>query len=200
MADDEEGVKAGSLGDRLQVFTPMMANTIAGFIISALLLVGGAAAICFPLRAAYVAGWDLPVNVNKGWSWLAVGLFCLIGTGLTVGGGVLATYCYGLISHRVEVWTNGFRYCSRQSVEEVFWADIDRIRETVLYERPPILKGPAKLLLPKLTSISYTVMTVSGKEYGFDGNSVKSIKRFGKLLREQADRLSLPWETVEEHA
>ncbi|OWK46772.1 hypothetical protein FRUB_00471 [Fimbriiglobus ruber] len=43
-------------------------------------------------------------------------------------------------------------------------------------------------------------MTASGEKFGFDGNSVKSIRRFGKLLREQADRLSLPWEVVEEYA
>jgi hypothetical protein len=44
------------------------------------------------------------------------------------------------------------------------------------------------------------VVTKSGKEFGFDGDAVKAIKRFGSLLREQAERLSLPWESVEEHA
>src|SRR5262249_16939267 len=113
MANDDQRAPEAGLGDRLHLFKPMMANVIAGFIISTLLLVGGAVAIGFPLRAAALADWNLPFDVKKGWSWLAVGGFCLLGVGLTVGGVVLARYSRGLISRRVEVCANGFRYCSR---------------------------------------------------------------------------------------
>jgi len=51
-----------------------------------------------------------------------------------------------------------------------------------------------------LASTSYNVVVVHGKEYGFDGNTIGSIKRFGRVLREQADRFYLPWETLEQHA
>jgi hypothetical protein len=199
MANEDQPSYDNNLGARTDVFKPMQANIVAGFILSTLMLVGGAAAVGFPLRAAYLANWNLPAHAQKGMSWLAVGLFCLIGIGLIVGGVILAFYSRGLTSRRVEVCANGFRYCGRRSTDDVFWDDIDCIKETILYERPPLLKGPAKLLLPKIASTSYTVVTTSGKEYGFDGNSIKAIKRFGKLLRQQADRLSLPWKTIETH-
>lgn len=188
------------VGERLQIFRPMRGNIVAGFIISSLSFVGGAAAIGVSLRAAYLAHWNLPFDVKNGWCWLAVGLFCLIGVVLIVIGVVLAAFSRGLISHRVEICQEGFRYCSRQSTEGVLWASVSRIRETTSYERPPLLKGPAKLLLPEIANASYTIVAISGKEYVFDGNSVKAIKQFGEVLREQAKRLSLPWEMVEEHS
>jgi hypothetical protein len=191
--------QAASLGDRIEVFRPMRANIVAGFILSALLVGGGMAAIAIPLHAAYLAGWDLPFDVKKGWSWLAVGLFALLGIIATLGGVALAAYSRGLLSQCVEIHVNGFRYTSRQGAEDVLWRDISRVQETILYERPPLLKGPAKVLVPKLVSSSYTVVTTAGKEYGFDGNSIKAIKRFGGVLREQAQRLALPWEMVEAH-
>ncbi|HEY7422788.1 MAG TPA: DUF3592 domain-containing protein [Gemmataceae bacterium] len=193
-------VQDAQLGERIAVFKPMMSNIIAGFIIGALLIVGGAAAIGFSLRAAYLAHWDLPFDVKKGPSWLTVGFLSLIGVVLVVCGVALAAFSRGLLSHGVDICANGFRYCWRRSTENVLWSGISRIKETILYERPPLLKGPAKLLLPKVSSTSYMIVTKSGTEYGFDGNTIAAIKRFGRVLREQAERLSLPWETVEEHA
>src|SRR5262245_23301538 len=70
----ENPSRPNGLGEPIAVFKPMMGNIIAGLLLSVLLLVGGAAALGFPLRAAYLADWDLPVDVEKGWSWLAVGL------------------------------------------------------------------------------------------------------------------------------
>jgi hypothetical protein len=187
------------LGELDAVFEPMSANIVAGFIISLLLIVGGLSAIGFSLHAAHVAGWKLPTNAERGWSWINVGLATLLGVALITGGLVLGRFARGLMSHRVEVFAKGFRYCSRGSAEPVLWTNIGGIRETILYERPPILKGPAKLLLPKVASFRYLVVTNRGKEYSFDGNSIKSIERFGNILRAQAERLSLPFETVEEH-
>lgn len=200
MAGDDFQSRASDPGQAVEVFKPMMGNIIAGFILSMLLIIGGAAAVGFPLRGAYLAGWNLPLEAKQGWCWLAVGLGCFLGAVLLGCGAGLAVYSRWLAAHRVEVHANGFRYCSRQSAEDVPWAQVRRIRETILYERPPILKGPAKLLIPKVASTSYTVVTATDKEYGFDGNSVKAIGRLGGILRKVADRLSLSWETVEEHA
>jgi hypothetical protein len=188
------------LGVPREVFKPALSNVIAGFIISALLVGGGAAAIGFPLHAAQAAGWNLPFDTKIGWSWLAVALVSVIGIGLIIGGVLLAKYVQSLISICVETYTQGFRYHARHSTENVLWLDIIRITETVLHQRPPILKFPASLLLPKVASHSYTVATKFGKEYSVDGNSIKRIKHFGDVLRAQARRLSLRWETVQEHA
>ncbi len=199
-ASDRPPPESADLGERVEVFKPMPGNIVAGFIISALLVGGGAAAAGFPLRGAALAGWQLPVEAKAGWCWLAVGIMCVVGLVLLACGVGLALYCKGLISHRVEVFTNGFRYCAGRDTDDVAWAQVAHIRETILYERHPILKGPAKLLLPKVASASYAVVTAAGKEYGFDGNSIKGITRFGGVLRAQADRHAVAWETVEEHA
>jgi hypothetical protein len=188
------------LGAPIDVFKPMAANVAAGFVLAGLLVVAGAAAVWFPLWGAYRAGWNLPLNAEKDWSWLTVVLFAVIGVLALWMAAAFAQFARGLIAHRVEVYADGFRHHTRGGVEAVRWADVAGVRETILYERPPVLKGAARLLIPKVASTSYAVATRAGKVYEFDGNAVKAIRRFGRVLRAQADRLALPWETVEEHA
>ena len=103
------------------------------------------------------------------------------------------------MSRRLEFCTGGFRYCSHRPAEDVLWSGVVRAKETILYERPPVLKGAAKFLVPKVASSNYTVVAASGKEYLFTGDSVGRIKQFGKLLRAHAEKLGLPWETEEKH-
>jgi hypothetical protein len=188
-----------SVGERIAVFKPTTSNIVAGFILSSLCFAGGIAAIGFPLRGASLANWSLPFEAKTGWCWFAVGGFCAMGIILTIGGVVTAAYSRGLISRCVEICQGGFRYCSQRSTVGVPWTSVSSITETILYERPPLLKGPAKLLLPKFKSKSYRVVTCSAQEYAFDGDSIKEIARFGEILREQANRLSIAWVTVEEH-
>jgi hypothetical protein len=185
-------------GEPIELFRPMTANIVAGFIIAAIMIIAGVAFIGFPLRGAYQAHWNLPFKVDKGWCWLAVGLFNVLGVGLVVGGVMLSAYSKRLISSWTEVSPDGFRNCWRGDLASVRWADVSRIKETILHERPPVLKAPANMLLPTVASRSYTITTKEGKEYGFDGNSIKAIKRFGKRLHQEAERIGLPWETVEE--
>ena len=186
------------LGDKLDVFKPMVGNIVAGFILSALLIAASAAAIAFPLRGAYERGWQLPFEfVNRGWSWPTVGLFVLLGIGLAAGGVFLLYYATSLISRRVEFYADGFCVYAGRRSELVLWTDVDQIRETILYERPPILKGPAKLILPEFASRFFAIHTTSGNEYQFDGNSVKALRHFAEILRETSDRLSIPWQIVE---
>jgi hypothetical protein len=193
-------ITPSDLGPRLELFKPTHGNIIAGFIISLLLVAGGAAAIVFPLRGAYLADWNLPFDVKKGWSWLAVGLWCIIGVALFVGGLFLAAFSKRLISHCVEICANGLHCYSRSATDVILWKEISVIRETICYERPPLLKGPAKFLLPKIASSSFTMVTRAGKELGFNGTSIGKIKRFALLLKEQASQHAIPWETLEEHA
>lgn len=188
----------GFVGKPLASFVPSSTNVGAGFILSALLMVVGLAAIFSSLNGAHQAHWDLPFNVKKGWCWSAVIGFCAIGTVAIVGSILLALYSRRLISRRVEMFANGFHFISNSSSDIVRWSDVRLIRETLLKERPPILKGPAKLLLPQITSYRYTVIMATGKEYDFDGNSIKAIQQFGNLLRERAAALALSWETVED--
>lgn len=176
---------------------PGMANVIAGAILSTLLALGGTALIVFSLHAAYVANWHLPLNTNFGWSWLAVGGLSLIGVLLLVCGVLLGRFTRGLRSRRVALCENGFRYRTRGRVEDVLWTDVSGVREEISQERAPILKGPAKLLIPVTESTNYVVVTRSGKKYSFDGNSVREIEQFRKRLLAESIRRSFscprPW-------
>jgi hypothetical protein len=188
------------LGARIELFRPMMANLIAWGIFSFLLFGGGLAILGSILREVYLAGGNLPAAAKEGMSWLVVGAGSGLGVGLVVSGVCFACFFRWLTSHEVELCENGFRYREGKNCEEVAWTAITSIRETVLYERPPLLKGPAKLLLPKLANKSYTVITKNGKEFAFTEESIKRLKHFEKLLRERAAVAGVPWETVERHA
>jgi len=61
----------------------------------------------------------------------------------------------------------------------------------------PILTGPAKHAMPKLASKRYIVFLKSGEQHDFDGNSIKAINRFGRVLREESEPESVPWERAE---
>ncbi len=199
-ADDFQSAPAGAeVGDRIELFKPMIGNVVAGGIFTALLFGGGVTILTFIIREIYLAGGHLPVDAKKGMSWLAVGIGSLLGIGFVVGSVFLARYVRWLYSHSVELCENGYRYREGKHFDEVPWELITSIRETVVYERPPILKGPAKILLPKTSSRNYVVTVKSGKQYGFDCNSVRAIARFGELLHERAKSTGIPWETVEEH-
>ena len=138
-----EGVEylpsTGPLGDRLQVFRPMLGNVIAGFILCLLLTAGGLTAVVMPLRNASAARFDLPLTAEEGDSWLFIGLVCLIGTVFAGTGISFGLYSRELRSRRVEVHEHGFRQWSGGSAEDVPWADVRLIRETVCHEHLPVL-------------------------------------------------------------
>jgi len=187
------------LGHRIKVFRPWKANIVAGYAFSVIMVVAGAALVGFPPLAP--DHWNLSLDVEKGWYWLAVGSFSLIGLGLVIGGVILAVYSRRLASSWVEVCTHGFRNCRGATDVSVRWTDISRIKETIRYDYDTALgkKLRTKIRLPTVTNCirSYRIMTKEGEEFCFNGNSIKGIKRFAELLREHANRLSLLWETVE---
>ena len=187
------------LGDCLEVFRPSIGNVVAGFILSFAAATGGVTSIGFAVRLAYLANGVLPIHAEKGPSWIAVALFCLLGVGLIVGGIALAIFSRRLFTQRVEIRVSGYCFRTNKGNEDIPWADIQQIRETILYERPPLLKGPAKLLLPKIASTSYTITTQSGTEHSFNGTTMNNITRFGEILREKAKNYSLAFDTVEEY-
>jgi hypothetical protein len=188
------------LGERLELFKPRMTNIAAWWIVSLGLIAGGLFLLGYIPRVVYLAGGQLPADAKQGWSWIAVIVGSFAAIMAVIGGALLLQIARWLLAHEVEVCENGFRYREGKSCDEVGWSTIAAIRETVLYERPPLLKWPAKLLLPKLASTSYTVTTQDGREFGFSGDSINRIKRLGKCLRDQAERTGIPWEIVEEHA
>ena len=186
-------------GNPLRVFKPGVGNIVAGFILSFLLVAAGLTALTVITRVVYQTGGNLPMDAKKGASWLTLGLWGFIGAILLAGGIWLGTYCLGLLSHRVEFYDDGLRYRKRATSDDVRWEEIARVREIVVYARPPIVKGPARMLLPEIANTSFVIVTKTGREHPSDGNSIKFIKRFGKAVREQTDPRSVPWDVVESH-
>jgi hypothetical protein len=189
------------VGEPIEVFRPGVASIFAGFILGLLFCGGAAALFSFIIREIDLAGGDLPLlDSDKGSiSWAVAGLVLLTAVGLSLAGLAFTYIAWSLIARRVEFCANGFRYFTKGSVEEVSWAGVASIRQTVIYEKPPLLKGPAKALLPKMASSTYDVVTKSGKEYSFNGDSVKRFKKFIGLLREQAEKSGIPWEKLEDY-
>lgn len=185
------------LGDRVEVFRPMLSNTIAGFIISVLLAAAGVGVGLLVLRDARLNNWNLPVVADdKGASWLTLGVGALMGLVLVGCGVALAVYCAGLLSYRVEVYVGGLRARSRGSSVEVRWADVAAIHELVYYARPPVLKGAANMIVPKGMYTTYTVVTRAGAQHSYNANAIKSIRRFGRVLREVTGPRGVPWQTT----
>jgi hypothetical protein len=178
----------------------MPATLLAWGIFSLLLAGGGLALLGSIIREVYLAGGHLPAAAKEGMSWLVAGAGSVLGIVLVVSGVCFACFFWWLTSHEVELCENGFRYREGKNWEEVPWTTIALIRETVRYERPPLLKGPAKLLLPRLADKSYMVITKDGKEFGFTEESIKRLSRFGELLRERTALAGVSWEKVEKHA
>jgi hypothetical protein len=198
MTHNQEPDSIASLVERVRTSAPSTSNVVAVFILSTLMIGTGVTGIVMPLHAAYEAHWRLPFNVEKGWSWFAVVLMTLLGTGILIGGIFLARFSKNLISYRVDFYANGFRHRSRRFTEQVLWSEVASVRETIVEENLPLLKGPAKRALPAVESRSYSVVTKQGTEIIFDGNVVQPIRKFGLVLWNQATSRSVPWEIVDE--
>ena len=93
-----------------------------------------------------------PFYVEKGWSWVAVGLSAALGIGAIVVGAFLIRWIRSLSSLRVAVGVHGLSVTRKDGTDVIAWADIISVRETRLYERAPLLKGAAKYALLKVMS------------------------------------------------
>ncbi len=189
-----------SLGDRLESFEPKTSNIVAGYILAPLLVAGGAFLIFWVLRDAVRAGFRFPFWAERGMSWLAGIIFLLIGLGLIVGGWFLLRFVNGLRNLWVKFCTNGLEFRHGSSIENIAWSKITLIRETVMSAHLPIVKGPARALMPVVTNEAYTIITDDGKQFDFSENTIKDIKRFGRLLRDRTNPLGIKYEVVTERA
>jgi hypothetical protein len=193
---------AEELGEIRREFKPGLENIIAGIIIGILLIGAGCAAVYFPIMGALESAGPLPFwteKGQKGWSWGAVGIFVALGLGLLVGGFFLVQWMRSLVSLRIYIGANGFAVSQKKTTQIFAWEEIESVRETRLYERPPILKGVAKYALPKMMSKIFLITIKERDSFGFDGNSIKGHSKLAQMIKDETDRRSIPWEIVEEH-
>lgn len=176
----------------------MRATIYAGMVIGLLLIGISLMALTLLGRELYQRGGELPAFAEKGMSWGTAALLTLLAVGLAIGGVFLIRYVRSLSSHRVCIFSGGFLYSFAREADAVPWGKVEVIKEIITYERLPIVKGPAKYLVPKEASFRYVIVSRGGKEYTFDGDSIQRIKRFGKVLRQQATEQGIQWVTEEQ--
>lgn len=184
----------GSLGRHIESFRPMMANLIAGVVFTLILIAAGGAALT---ALAWLAPWsddDFDGSLDK---WMILVGWFAVGIGAIIGGISLARFTLQLSKREVDLYELGLRCADRNGSREITWSRVREIRESIVYERLPILKGPANLLTPKISSRDYMLLLDDGSELQFDGNSVKRIGRFAKLLRERAKVAGVEWVVID---
>jgi hypothetical protein len=187
-----------ALGPPTDVFRPSAANLGAGLVLGVLLVFGGCLSLFLIIRAVVENGGHLPVNAERGMSWVAVGLGSLLSLMLVTGGAGLLYWMRSLLSLRVYVCPHGF-YCQSATTVRVFpWSEVASVKETIIRERYPVLKGPLKYLLPVKKTHYYCVNRADGDHFVFDCNSIHDHDRAGQLLRQQSQRLDFPWVIVED--
>jgi hypothetical protein len=187
----------GQLGAIKREFKPGLENLVAGIMIGLLLIAAGGAALYFSTKGVIEGGGNLPFWSEKGLSWGTAGIVTAFGIGLVTGGVFLIRWIHSRFSFRLRVGQNGFAVSEKKSEQVFGWDDIVSVRETHLHERPPILKGVAKYVLPKSISKSFIVMVKQGDGFGFDGN-IKGHLELARMIKEETERRRIPWETVDE--
>jgi hypothetical protein len=188
------------LGARIEWFGPWQANLVAGRILSIVLplfgLFGSATMVSRIARDAR----RIPAGQPGEWIlYVSIAVFIAGGLIFLYWGIHIFRYTSKLASHEVELFENGLRRRFEGYVTILLWSEVVRVVETVSYERPPILTFPTVLLVPEFASRSYGVVAKGGTIVEFDGNHIKLLKRFSRLLREQTNRLGIPWDVHHLH-
>ncbi len=180
-------ISSAALGTVLGRFKPSLGNVVAGLSYAVLGMGGG----------LFVAGlavkWWLSDRGGPGFSVMdhvQYGGAVLLGISTAVWGLHWMRGVWERSSREAELCEKGLRYRRGAVVTEVLWSEVASVRETqwrYWFRRD----HPA----PGESGTSYTVITRSGAEFGFDGDSVGEIKRFGELLRKCATTAQVAWET-----
>jgi hypothetical protein len=177
------GVLVQEFGGTREAFRPSIANLIAGVIIG-LLLIGGGLAFISGFLYLYLRpeGNDLQTTLFG----LAVGI-------VLIASGILFIYVMKrMFSYRLVVCTRGFIRQVGRDTDCCQWEDIASVTEEVKTDHLP-LQGVAKYAAPVGKSRSYTIRRKDGEEFLFDLDTIKRLGRFGKMVREEAEKRGIPW-------
>jgi hypothetical protein len=184
-----------SLGTVLRELKPSIVNVLAAWILSMLGAIASLVMICAVVAVFAVEirdGLD-PSDTPK---LVAVVVLALLAFSFT---GISLWFVVHLSGHRVYLCEHGF-YSREGAKWSVFaWDEITVVEETRMKESVPLLKGPAKLLLPKLHSRKYIVKRRDGQKFSFDRNSIAKIDELAEPLRAVAEVRGIPWHHLEEN-
>jgi len=188
---------AQEIGEIRREFKPALENVVAGFIIGLLMIGGGCAIVYIAVNAVIVSRGNLPIWVEKGWCWGAVGLLGALGIGLVVGGVFLIRWMRSLTSLRVKMGVNGLSVTRKDETQVIAWTDIVSVEETHLYE--PVARGVAKYALPKVKSEIFRLEVKDREPFVFDVNTLRGHVLLAHMIKRETDKLNTPWEIVQKH-
>lgn len=156
-----------SLGRLMYEIRPSYANAIAGFIIAAIMAVGGVVLIVIVTRDCFLPGGRVAA-FSKDWygGFMAIllGLFLIYMSRSFVDYGLLI---WGV---HVRVCSEGFWYSHRGSSWVYAWDDIVAVEVTVTKEQLPVTS--ISILNPTAKSSLYGVIRCDGVGFVFDENIV----------------------------
>ena len=194
-----KGMVPLEIGRLRQEFKPGLENLVAGVIIGLLLIGGGCSILVFGTKEVFEYRGRLPFWADKGPCWAGVLVMSAIAIAMCIGGIFLIQWMRSLWSLHVYLGEKGFAVSRRHDVDLFLWNQIKSVKETHVFERPPILKGPARLLLPKVKSKRYLVTRNDDEQFPFDGNAIRSHEMLASFIKRETDPLGVPWAIVEEH-
>jgi hypothetical protein len=191
---DEIAQKMGPIEGR---FTPTTSEVFAGRILSLLMVCGGGALSYVATKGIIAANGNLPLNADKGWSWVSVGLVVLVSLILFVVGVVFWFFSKNLSRSSTFLCRDGICWMGDSLVPALLWKQITVVREIHLDEHLPILKGPFKFLMPTVSSREFEIHNCVDPKLPIiiSRTTVPDIDRFAELLQEKATLHGVVWET-----
>ncbi len=188
------------IGELRREFKPGIETIIAGVVMGLLLVGAGCTLILMCAGGVAETGGNMPFHKEgPGWAWDGVGLGSAIGLGLIAGGILLIWWVLSLRSFRVHVGEKGVAVFRKKAVQVFGWDDIASVQETHLYQGLPIVKGVARHAMPKTMSKSFIVKMKQGDPFTFNGDTIRVHSRLAKMIREETEPRSIPWEIVERY-
>jgi hypothetical protein len=178
-----------SLGKVTYETKPNMSNIVAGFILGIGFFVGGLALAGYVTRQAFFPGGN-PSQDRAG----AV-MFALIGVALSVGGVMLIRFARSLIGFRLRICAEGFWFTKSNRQLAFAWDEIVRVVETVVEEKLPLVKGPARHLMPTKTTRTYSVVRCDGETFYCNENIIPRTSLLAGPLSAAAKARSIDWVT-----
>lgn len=187
--------QSDALGEYIETFKASFGTVVAGVSVGMIFIGGGGGVLwlsymCLTFRSSEPRDDDLVRVIFGAFLFIMGLLFAYMGT-------LFIKLSLPLRHFSVYIHQNGFRFCDGDTTDAVLWSDVSHVREILIRDKVPVPNIFGRMILPKIVSRSYCIVTNAGTEYGFDGNNVSKINRFANLLRAEAARLSLSW-TVEE--
>jgi hypothetical protein len=185
----------------LEVFRPSPGEPLAGVIASAVVSVVGLSMLGFVVRD-FLTSTRPRTFSGPGLSWFLVAVLVFVGIVLLLLGLGLAVRSRLVLSFRVELYPGGLRVVDYSGACDFHWDDLDSILEENVRDYLPVLDAAPGVAvgLPVGKSLYLTLERADGLRYRIEPGKVQNIERLRDVLRQEAERLGVPWRVADQDA